>query len=402
MKKFTRLLINAITLLAFLFFVNDSFAGEFAVSPMLIDMQGSPRESKEFSFTLFGKSNTNVRISFFDMNQLETGYMGFVESSVDNTEFIANWIELDNDRYRLREDESVQVNGIINIPARAAGSHQVAIMIEEEVPEEERGGISVKVRYAVVLTLSIDGRTKGRIQTSFEELTLVELEDGTYMEGYFQNNSATDEWLFSEVQLRGEDKRLLERVQLKTQSAWQRADAGSRVFPGARVRVYGKVTKPIVGGEYNIMVRNEFAGKSQPVYRDVFSLKSRLPGEEFDPLAAEQIAKVPAGEVSINPDAVEVAIRNNGTSFSTFYIVNNKAEAVAIDFPASMDNIDGLGVKSFQFYPANVQLQPGMRSRVVLRQNHLSDQNYGNIRFQAEMKAGAENTVLEIPTIAGL
>lgn len=71
--------VRTILAAAVLLISNTIFAGDFAVSPMMIDLQAVERSSYEFSFNIFGKSDTNIKLDLFDMNQLETGYMGFTK-----------------------------------------------------------------------------------------------------------------------------------------------------------------------------------------------------------------------------------------------------------------------------------------------------------------------------------
>lgn len=375
----------------------SAFAGEFAVSPMMIDLDGEVRSEQAFSFNLYGKSNTNVKLDFYNMTQLESGYMGFQKASMDNLEDISNWVELEDDSYRLRDGDVIQVNGTINIPSRASGTHLLAIMVEEDLSEETEGGIAVKIRYAVVLNLNIEGR-RSRIETSFEELAVVETEEGLFLEGYFTNSSSIEDWLYSEVQIRGENNRLLERVSLQTQSAWQRADNGSRVFPGARVRVYGQITEAPETGQYNIMVRNNFADRSQPVYRDVLAFQNT--STTNDDNDNELTGNSSEGQLLVNPDQIEIEVRRNNTSFTSFFLENTKTESINLRFPDSIDNLDTLGVSDFEFYPDQVEVEPNQKVRVVLRQTHLADSEYGNIIFPVSTTSADTTSTISIPTIA--
>jgi hypothetical protein len=401
-RKFS--LISGIGILLILL-VNQAVAGEFAVSPMMIDIVSESRQKQKFSFSVFGKSDTNIKLELFDMNQLETGYMGFVEVVENDAESMSSWVDLETDSFRIRDGETATITGTVNVPARASGSHLVGVMVEEDIPAEEQSGVSVKIRYAVVLNLQIEGRYN-RIKTEFGELVVVSQGEETYLEGYFSNNSAIDNWLFSEVQLRGEDNRLLERVPLKSESAWQRGDDGSRVFPDARVRLFGKISKHFEPGSYKVLVRNKFADKAQPVFRDMVYLEAPTKLESTIADSENGLAsELPtAGAVLVNPEAVEISIRDNGTSFTSFFITNSKSEAVNVVLPSAIENLELSGVSEFKFYPETIALKPNQRSRVVLRQTHLADVNYGNIVFQAKISADSlapEEVYLAISTVGG-
>jgi len=389
-----------------------TMAADFAVSPMMIEMEAVPRATNDFSFTIFGRSDANIKLTLFDMNQLETGYMGFVAANFDSEQSMASWISLEDDRYRVRDGETIEVRGRINVPARAAGTYLLGVMVEEDLDEEDQSGIALRVRYAVVLNLRVEGTRNRRIQTSFEELAVVQQEDGTYLQGLFTNSSAVDEWLESQVQIRGEDNRLIERVEMKTESAWQRADSASRVFPGADVRVFGKLSKPVATGNYNVLVRNRFADKSQPVYRDTLRIEASDDAPETG--EGESGAEEPGESVSsasllpvaqLSPSQLDVEIRSNGTSLTSFYIVNDGAEEFSVRFPAELEDLAAAGISSFQFYPATVTVRPQQRTRVVLKQSHLEATPYTSVVFPAAIESasqGEQAGTLEIVARGGV
>lgn len=385
-------------LILILFFIKPSFAGEFAVSPMMIELESVNRSTEEFSFTLFGKSNTNVKLSLFNMNQLESGYMGFTEATLEDINSIAHWITLDNERYRLRDGEAIQVNGRIKVPGKAAGTHLIAIMIEEDLPEEVKGGVRVKIRYAVIVNVRVEGR-KGRVQSSFEEFVVVEKEDGLYLQASFTNKASTDEWLYSEVQLRDEANHLLERVELKTESSWERNDAGSRVFPNAKVFVYGRISKVFKTGHYRVLARNDFGGRTQAIYRDLIHLVAKeAEANKNQPRSSEGAS---LSSIEISSGSIDVEIRKNGTSFSSFTLRNNTAEVINIGLPDTLENPTDLGISDFQFYPKALTLRAYQSSKIVLKQNHINTADYGNIVYQARVETGDEFSsvsIFNIPT----
>ena len=137
--------------------------------------------------------------------------------------------------------------------------------------------------------------------------------------------------------MRDENRRLLEREPLKTESAWQRADVGSRVFPGARVRLYGEITESFDTGTYNVLVRNKFADKSQSVYRDTIYLEA--PQQQAALLVEGEGVSVDIGTVAIDPEALQISIRDNCTSSSTFFITNTNNEKVILTLPYFLQDL---------------------------------------------------------------
>jgi len=385
-----------INLAAFAFLVSTPiFAGDFAVSPMMIELEAVERSSYEFSFNIFGKSDTNIKLDLFDMNQLETGYMGFSKSETTDLNSMSSWVELEENSLQVRDGDTIAVNGVINVPAKAAGTYLVGVMVEEDIPEEEQSGIAVKIRYAVILNMRVEGSANRRIKTSFEELVVVEQDNETYLQGYFTNESSIDDWLSSQVQLRSSDNKLQERVELKSESAWQRGDAATRVFPGAKVRVYGKLAKPFATDDYNLLVRNRFADKSQPVYRD----KVRLTAAAAVGETTKSEARTTTNVLELSAPAVAVAIKANNTSLSSFYVTNNSSETITLALSQEIEGLATKGVRDFQFYPPQLELSAGQKSRIVLKQNHLPEMEYGNPTFEATYKnSESGDAVFLIPT----
>ncbi|MFK7864780.1 MAG: hypothetical protein AB8B95_11215 [Pseudohongiellaceae bacterium] len=383
---------NSAILLTTLFASSLSFAGDFAVSPMMIDLQGVGRSSHQFAFNIFGKSDSDIKLELFDMGQLETGYMGFNASDLSNAENMANWVELSDTQFQVRDGETTTITGQINVPSKAAGTYLVGVMVEEDIPEEEQTGISVKIRYAVILNMRVEGSRNRRIKTEFDELVVVENDGELYVQGSFTNKSTIDDWLVSQVQFRDSDNRLFERVEMRTESAWQRGDKASRVFPGATVRLYGKISKSDKAGDYNVLVRNRFADKSQPVYRDTLRLE---PLSKQESLTPSNISEVVAAEaVAVLPQVIPVEIKKNGTSFSSFYVANNSSSKVTIALPTAISDPEGKGIKDFQFYPADLALAPNQKSRVVLKQTHINEADYRDVEFLASFTS-ADGTTLE-------
>ena len=383
--------------------LHNLYAADFAVSPMLIEMEGVERSTHEFVFTIHGKSDANIKLDLFDMSQLETGYMGFTEARPDSETSMASWIELEDTQLEIREGENTEVRGRLQVPSRAAGTFLAGIMVEEDIPEEDLSGIDIRVRYAVIVNMRVAGTANRRIKTDFRELAVVEREDGVYFQGYFNNLSSQDNWLESQVQIRDSNNRLVERVEMKTESAWQRNDPASRVFPGAKVRLYGKMSRPVAAADYKVLVRNRFAEKSQPVYRDTVHIAATATAstekqekQKSQPPANSEIA-------SVTPGVLAVDVRPNGTSFTPFFISNNSNEDIRIDLPAALEDAKNNGIAGFEFYPATVEVRPGAKSRIVLKQSHMPEKAYNGATFEAAITSinGSGSQTLQIVTAGG-
>lgn len=333
-----------------------SQAAEFAVSPMLIELDGAANVRQPFQFNVFGKSAGNVKLSVQSLRQQPTGHMDFVaDTSAAND--MAAWVRLETNGFAVKEGETRTINGELTVPRGAQGTYLAAVMVEEQRPESDTG-VTVNVRYAVILTLDVAGPRR-RVVTSFDHLQLSEQDDRHFIEARFVNSSAEDHDLLSELQLRDSNNRLVARIPLRTQSAWQRGEAASRVFPGAEVIVYGEVPPSLLAGDYVAMVRNQFGGRAQPTFRtDV-----NLPVTAFASQSSEDSSL--SGPITVKASAVR--LRPDGQAMMTFTLKNQSNSVADIAFPQQGDTAVA-NVESYQFLPEAISLAPGQQRTVMLRQ----------------------------------
>lgn len=258
--------VTCITVFLVLTPVSTVMALEFAVSPMLLEKTAKPKSTKAFQFTIHSKSKGRIKLTVYNMQQLKSGHMSFIDAKGVIPGPMIKWIKLDKKRYRIKKEETISVTGKIQIPAKANGDHLAAIMVEEDRSPSQEMGIVVNVRYAVIINLKVNGR-KARARSLFSQAKIENIKGRLVISGLVENISPFSHWLFSTAQLRQLDKRLVEKLTLKTESAWQRKDSGSRIYPNATVRVYGEIRKNIKPGKYLLMLRNKFGGRFQPAMR---------------------------------------------------------------------------------------------------------------------------------------
>lgn len=378
------LFIFCMTLLMSLPLISQVRAAEFAVSPMMIELDSSPRVTENFSFQVFGKTAGQVKISPWDMEQQLSGHMGFVEVSGDQQR-LSTWVQIDNPRFSVKKDESVEVTGQITIPPWANGSYHTAIMVEE-ARDADAKGVVVNVRYAVILNIRVEGK-KSRIKTEFRDLRLVEQEGELYLAGRFVNNSNRDYWLSSKAQLRNSENRLQGSVIMKTQSAWQRGDDGSRVFPGAEVEVFGLLTKAMAEGSYQAMVRNRFGGRHQPTFR------SRVAITPVMAAAMEQHTEAIQEGVALLKAPV-LKVRRGGYASASVMLINNQEHAVEIRFPEGEQAL----LSEYRFTPGVLTLEPNQRGMVLLNQKYKDAGDIQPVKHLAQVVQDEQVQWLEIRT----
>ena len=244
-------------------------AGEFAVAPMVINIEGGKNRNIPFEFTIKAKKTGKVVLNIYDLSQIETGHMGFIAANKSNKNSKASWIKMKNKEFSLKSGEFSLAKGFIKIPSKAKGQHLAAIMVEEVQDKEEKNGITVNVRYAVVLKINAQKNKSKRIRskTKFDNLSFSKVEGGWEFAGYFKNLSKTEGKLNTELQLRNKKKKLIGKLKLKTLSAWQRSEDGSMVYPDSRVKVFGTLPADVDVGAYQVRIKNKFNNRNQPIFR---------------------------------------------------------------------------------------------------------------------------------------
>ncbi|WP_330925149.1 hypothetical protein [Candidatus Sororendozoicomonas aggregata] len=252
-----------------LLFCSSAMASGLAVSPLVVEIKTAPGKQSHFTFNVTGKKKQKIKLTVQDMSQLETGHMGFMEVGQINPALSKiSWVNLEKDIYSLRQDQTITIKGTVKPPTKTSGNHVVAVMVEEYKEEDEKQGISVNVRYAVIVNIVvIDKKRKARLKSSFYNFELVRLDEKLMVMGDFVNKSAFEGQLKSEVQIRNADRKMVAKVAMKTESSWQRQDEASRVFPSAQVKVFGFIETDLSYGEYEFKVRNRFSGKTQPSFK---------------------------------------------------------------------------------------------------------------------------------------
>ncbi|MDO8331550.1 MAG: hypothetical protein Q7T36_13880 [Fluviicoccus sp.] len=283
-------------------------AAEFGVSPMLIELTGAPDVSQDFHIQVLGKTSGNAKVSVYRLNQLPTGHMEFLPPEA-GTEDMSGWITLEKNKLSIRKGETVVLNGSVKVPRKAAGTNVAAIMVEEDQPLKAKG-ITLNVRYAVVLSVNVGGTMTTRTITNFHDLSLEPQEERVFIKGLFKNGGKTDGQLNAELQLRDASNRLVLKTPLKTQSAWQRSDAASRVFPGSEVVVFGELPRTLPAGTYQAFVRNRFSDRAQPLVKTTVELPANLFAAPAAPAAAP--VSTPTPTEPARTAAPAVAMQSSG------------------------------------------------------------------------------------------
>ena len=369
--------------------VSSVYGTELAVTPMLIEMAPKPRTSNPFSFSVNADKATTVRLELYDMAQQQSGYMAFSEPLGSKKQSAAAWVHLDQETLKLSGSEPGKVTGKIKVPSSARGTRLVAVMVEES-KEDSLQGIVVSIRYAVILRIAVEGKG-GRNRGRFSDLTLENAADGLLLTGIFTNQSRQDFPVRSQAQIRGPDNRLLERVILKADSAWQKQEEETRIFPGATVRLHGRVQKLTQPGLYTVRTIHRLGKRGQLVWTKKLMVTprhlKRTTGKTVQHKKGVRVLETP----------VPLTLRRDNSSLSTLTLLNNGKGAVHIRFLNEWASEQLVGIR---FFPDSLGLASGGKSRVLLKQQFKKGlAPTGSVLLAQIIDADGSSRLLKIPTI---
>lgn len=289
--------------------------GAVGIRPMVIDLNMFPGETKEFEITLTpSETEEIVNLSFYQPVQLNTGGLAYQEADPELFPPV-NWVQLETRQVVVPTGESRKVTGRVTVPFDAGATHTVIIMAEPVVEETETG-VTFKVRYAIKININIERpgfRPEGEV-TDFEFQSLEN--DFPVINAIFKNISPLHYDVSAEVTIRDEERRLIERVNLKTPIAWQSGRASTRIYPGAEVLFTGQVQEPLFPGKYELRLFFRYAEGRQIIQSKEIVI------EEGD--FPESRLKT----VEISPSTIEATIRPGSVSSTVVNIENKTKETL--------------------------------------------------------------------------
>lgn len=221
------------------------------VRPLVIEMNVRPGDQRDFEINLTpGPTEELVDLTLYEPVQQLNG--GLVYQLPTNPAFSAtSWVALDSNTVRVLPDAESKVTGTIRIPFSASGSHTVIVMVEPR-PPEIKSGIGFQVRYAVRLSIRVE---KAGLRPT-AEVTMLEVgpdnQGAPQIVARIKNTSALDFLVSGELAIRDQERRLVERITLRTPSGSSSGTDATRVYPGAEVEYIGSITRPLAPGEYSM------------------------------------------------------------------------------------------------------------------------------------------------------
>ena len=290
------------------------------VRPLVIDLDLRPGDVRDFEIVITpGAEEEIVDLTLYRPIQLRNGSLAYAIPE-EGELTAADWVELDRTSVRVFPGEEQRIQGLVRIPFSAGGSYTVVIMVEPRIPQRQQG-IAFQVRYAVRLNMRVDRPgLRPSAQLMDFELTAGEEQEPIFY-ALLNNNSQWDYLVSGEVVIRDEQRRLVERVVMRTPSGSSAGTDATRMYPGAEVEFYGPVTKRLEPGTYSLRGFFRYGDYGQVLISETITIEEGMfvfPGLDE------------AGLYTLDPEIVEINLRPGEQRSQIFQFLSETSEDVNI------------------------------------------------------------------------
>ncbi|MCL6584384.1 MAG: hypothetical protein K6U11_12200 [bacterium] len=346
-------LILGLMILSCLLFPSPSESiGTIGVRPLTINLELAPNKKGEFTIEAYStspKEDASVHIYLAEVAQKEDGSVDFFDAG-ELPYSCTPWIKLDKTDLIVPAGEVAKIRGTVLVPAGKSGSRVAAIMVEPGY-EKKPTGVSIKLRYAVVLKLNIQGRPTIE-QAELKKIGIKKLADGTAgIEALIANTSEAEFKARGKISLQDSSGKIVAGFPLTTEAlerkykneekenkrmkkAPQQEDEDAQsIFPGARVAFFGRLDKPIPPGEYTAILNLKYGKKTLAAKQKV------VLSQELASLLPKESAATSSFE--IKPANLEIKGQPGGVRAGSFSIVNLTQEPIQVS----------LSVKDLEYSP---------------------------------------------------
>ncbi len=304
------------------------------VQPMAINLDLAPGDMEEFNLRLIGGvRRETVSLTLMHPVQNINGRLSYQEISSEINP-VLDWLELDNEVVTVPANENIDVAGRVNIPFNAGGSHTAVIMVETE-ETEARGGLPLgfRIRYAVRVNINID-RPGQRPTVDILDFSLQADEDGRpVISTHFANTSPLRFPAVADVTIRGEDRKLIERVPVFSEATSVERRENFPVYPGSELIYKGEVKEPLFPGSYELQMFFRYADGRQIIRRQTVEV-----GEEFLQEDTIRYLTVDPLDVSLSkiPGANSTQILTFSSHISEPLIISTSQTELGTEYPQSV------------------------------------------------------------------
>ena len=292
----------------------------FGVRPLVLDLNLRPGETRDFEIRLMPDNrNEIIMLSFYQPIQAIDGNLVYQEPNPDTFPAI-NWVQLDNYEAKVYPGEDTIISGKVKVPFDAGGSHTVIIMTEPKI-EPDQPGITLVVRYAIRLNIRVD-RPGLKANAKLLDFDMVPGESKEpIIKTHIENPSLWDYLVSGEATIRDEERRLIERIDLKSNAAARAGSKQTRMYPGSEVEYTGLLTKRITPGKYTVRVFFRYGEHGQIIQNKTIEVKE-------DQFSFPELGKI--GAFSVEPKIIDLKLKAGQQKSQAFQITSEIPETSII------------------------------------------------------------------------
>ncbi|NLJ81135.1 MAG: hypothetical protein GX335_08935 [Firmicutes bacterium] len=328
------------------------------VQPMVLNIEGSPGGLYQFSLTIYPENSLRtVNLGLYQPTQDLDGSVAFLQAEPDIYPPLG-WVHLEKNRIAVPPGEPTEIFGTIKVPFDAGGSYTVILMVEPEIEDAEKG-VRIIVRYAVRITVNVD-RPGLRSDLQVVDMDLVPDKDGKpLLTVRIKNPSSFRFPISAESTIRDENRRLVERAQLKTPSAWESGHDSFAIYPYTELLLTAPLKEPLYGGKFYLQNFISYDTSKQLIRGQEIIIEEN----QFTNLWTHFLVVGPETmETSIQPGAAATHILQLENRFDQDFLVKIGAEEIIPDYKQSVFEHLDLEIRG----GAELALRARQRARSVL------------------------------------
>ena len=305
----------------FLLIISFTFSlSAIGVQPLVVNLEMNQGETQQFELELTPEKNqAATALNLYYPRQQLTGSLSYEEGDLEKHS-VLNWLKLP-DKVIVPPGEETTVDVEVSVPYGAEGTHTAIIMVEPVV-EEADVGITFKVRYAVRVNIHVDAPGL-REDAEVDDFKLTSNEENKpLIKAHIKNPSPLSYNAAGEVTIRDTNRRLIERVPIRSQHAAQGGRKETTIYPGSEVIFEGEVTEPLPAGTYDLQLFLYYADGRQVIKRKTIEV-----GDEF--IDYENL-----DYIEIKPNVITEELRRGGAHTEAIDIRNRIGDPVNIKIGA--------------------------------------------------------------------
>ncbi len=289
------------------------------VNPMVINLYLEPGDSEEFQIKLSaGVARDTFELYLMNTVQNIDGTLTYREFDDESSE-ILNWITLDSEQITLPANEERIITGRVNVPFDGSGSHSAVIMVQQTDAVDRPGSfMSMRMRYAIRVNIHVD-RLGQRPNVEILDFSLESDENNQpIILAHFKNTTDLSFPAVADITIRGEDRRLLERVPVFSEVTSIARRDNFRVYPNSELIYKGEVTEPLFPGTYELQLFFRYADGRQIIQRQTIEI-----GDEF--LREEAIRYL-----TVEPEEIQLSLRPGTSSIQVLQLNNKTSDPIVV------------------------------------------------------------------------